>query len=98
MILLISASWILRLLIYTTTLSLNTFYNHQVLWLIPAILAFGQPGLHRETLPQIKQNNNNKKGGVFLFAFCFFPYWGLNSRPTPWATPPALFCDGFFSR
>jgi hypothetical protein len=23
-------------------------------------------------------------------------YWGLNSGPTPWATPPVLFCDGFF--
>jgi hypothetical protein len=22
-------------------------------------------------------------------------YWGLNSGP-PWATPPALFCDGIF--
>jgi hypothetical protein len=23
-------------------------------------------------------------------------YCSLNSGPTPWATPPALFCDGFF--
>jgi hypothetical protein len=23
-------------------------------------------------------------------------YWGLNSGPIPWATPPALFCEGFF--
>jgi hypothetical protein len=23
-------------------------------------------------------------------------YWGLNSRPSPWAIPPALFCDGSF--
>jgi hypothetical protein len=23
-------------------------------------------------------------------------YWGLNSGPTPQATPPALFCEGFF--
>jgi hypothetical protein len=23
-------------------------------------------------------------------------YWGLNSGPLPWDTPPALFCDGFF--
>jgi hypothetical protein len=30
------------------------------------------------------------------FLFCFFHCWGLNSRPTPWATPPALFCVGFF--
>jgi hypothetical protein len=29
---------------------------------------------------------------VFLpFYFFFFQYWGLNSRPTPWATPSALF-------
>jgi hypothetical protein len=23
-------------------------------------------------------------------------YWGLNSGPAPWATPPVLFRDGFF--
>jgi hypothetical protein len=28
--------------------------------------------------------------------FSFLWYWGLNSGPTPWATPPALFCEGFF--
>jgi hypothetical protein len=39
---------------------------------------------------------------ALLFKFCccccylFFWYWGLNSGPTPWATPPALFCDGLF--
>jgi hypothetical protein len=22
-------------------------------------------------------------------------YWGSNSGPTPWVTPPALFCEGF---
>jgi hypothetical protein len=27
--------------------------------------------------------------------FCVW-YWGLNSGPTPCATPPAPFCDGFF--
>jgi hypothetical protein len=26
----------------------------------------------------------------------FFWYWGLHSGLTPWATPPALFCDVFF--
>jgi hypothetical protein len=31
-----------------------------------------------------------------LLTFSFFQYWGLNSGPTPGATPPALFCDGFF--
>jgi hypothetical protein len=25
-----------------------------------------------------------------------FWYWGLNSGPKPWATPPALFWEGFF--
>jgi hypothetical protein len=25
-----------------------------------------------------------------------FQYWGLNSGPTPWATPPALYCDEYF--
>jgi hypothetical protein len=29
----------------------------------------------------------------FLF---LFRYWGLNSGPSPWATPPALFCEGCF--
>jgi hypothetical protein len=23
-------------------------------------------------------------------------YWGLNSEPTPWATAPTLFHEGFF--
>jgi hypothetical protein len=31
----------------------------------------------------------------FLFFF-FLRFWGLNSEPTPWATPPALFVKGFF--
>jgi hypothetical protein len=37
---------------------------------------------------------------IFSFSFflCFFflQYWGLNSGPTPWVSPPALFCEGFF--
>jgi hypothetical protein len=29
--------------------------------------------------------------------FFFLQYWGLNSGPSPWATPPTLFfCEGFF--
>jgi hypothetical protein len=28
--------------------------------------------------------------------FFFFWYWGLNSGPSPWATPPALFVMGIF--
>jgi hypothetical protein len=32
---------------------------------------------------------------IYIFFF-FFQYWGLNSGSTPWATPPVLFCDGFF--
>jgi hypothetical protein len=31
-------------------------------------------------------------GWFFFFLRC----WDLNSWPTPWATPPALFCDVFF--
>jgi hypothetical protein len=30
------------------------------------------------------------------FFFCFLRYWGLNSGPSPWAIPPALFVIGFF--
>jgi hypothetical protein len=33
---------------------------------------------------------------LYIFFFCFLLYWSLNSGCTPWATPPALFCDGFF--
>jgi hypothetical protein len=34
---------------------------------------------------------------VSIFLFFFLQYWGLNSGPTPWVTPPALlFCEGFF--
>jgi hypothetical protein len=32
----------------------------------------------------------------YLFYFIFLQYWGLNSGPTPQATPPAHFIDGFF--
>jgi hypothetical protein len=38
-------------------------------------------------------NNMNNKTG---FLNIFLQYWGLNSGPTPWATPPAPFCEGFF--
>jgi hypothetical protein len=31
-----------------------------------------------------------------LFFFFFLRYWGLNSGPTPCASLPALFCEGFF--
>jgi hypothetical protein len=33
---------------------------------------------------------------VCLFIYLCFVVLGLNSGPTPWATPPALFCEGFF--
>jgi hypothetical protein len=32
----------------------------------------------------------------FLMCLIFFQCWDLNWGPTPWATPPALFCDRFF--
>jgi hypothetical protein len=32
----------------------------------------------------------------FSFLFFIFLYRNLNSRPTSWATPPVLHCDGFF--
>jgi hypothetical protein len=32
---------------------------------------------------------------VFLLFF-FFKHQNLNSEPTPWTTPSALFCDSFF--
>jgi hypothetical protein len=31
-----------------------------------------------------------------FFFFFFFQFLGLNSGPIPWATPQALFCDGYF--
>jgi hypothetical protein len=31
---------------------------------------------------------------IRVFFFFFLWYWGLNSGPTLWATPPALFCEG----
>jgi hypothetical protein len=30
------------------------------------------------------------------FFFFFLWLWGLNSGPSPWTTPPVLFCEGFF--
>jgi hypothetical protein len=38
---------------------------------------------------------NSFKEEGFSF-FLFLQYWVLNSGPTPWATPPAFFCAGFF--
>jgi hypothetical protein len=36
------------------------------------------------------------KALFFSFSpFFFWQSWGLKSGPTPWATPPALFCGGF---
>jgi hypothetical protein len=36
---------------------------------------------------------------AFFFFFSFLVcYWGLNSEPTPWATPPTLFLWWVFSR
>jgi hypothetical protein len=39
------------------------------------------------------------EGDIGFFYFLFFVFlwcWGLNSGPTPRATPPVLFCEGFF--
>jgi hypothetical protein len=33
---------------------------------------------------------------LLWLAIFFSLHWGLNSGPTPWATPPALFWNGFF--
>jgi hypothetical protein len=33
---------------------------------------------------------------ITLLVCLFLRYLGLNSGPTPWVTPPVLFCDGFF--
>jgi hypothetical protein len=33
---------------------------------------------------------------VLVLSFFFLWYLGLNSGPTPWVTPSALFCDGYF--
>jgi hypothetical protein len=41
------------------------------------------------SLAEVRWNLN-----VVWFFCLFFQYWGLNSGPTLWATPSALFCDG----
>jgi hypothetical protein len=38
--------------------------------------------------------NHHVRVGFLIFDF--LRYWGMNSGSTPWATPPALFCDGFY--
>jgi hypothetical protein len=35
---------------------------------------------------------------IYLYIYLFLHYWGLNSGPSPWVTPLALFCDEFFLR
>jgi hypothetical protein len=32
----------------------------------------------------------------YSLPFFWWWYWVLNSGPTPWATTPTLFCEGFF--
>jgi hypothetical protein len=38
--------------------------------------------------------NHHVRIGFLIFDFLWS--WGMNSGLTPWATPPALFCDGFY--
>jgi hypothetical protein len=45
---------------------------------------------------QIFLKNQLSKQLADSFLFIYLQYWGLNSGPTPWATPPAPFCDGCF--
>jgi hypothetical protein len=68
------------------------------------ILGFGLQGPHhcgsQKQLTSVSVSPE-KKFFSFLFFFLsffffFLLYWGLNSGPTPLATPPALFCDFFF--
>jgi hypothetical protein len=49
-------------------------------------------GLIRE----LKKLNFQKINDHLQILFIYLWYWGLNSGPMIWATPPALFCDGFF--
>jgi hypothetical protein len=39
-----------------------------------------------------------KHNSLWYFILFYLRYWGLNSGPTPWATPsaPPFFCEGFF--
>jgi hypothetical protein len=55
----------------------------------PQILILLIPASH---IARICRCDHQCPGKEFFF---FFRYWGLNSGPTPQATPPALFCDGF---
>jgi hypothetical protein len=46
--------------------------------------------------PNTKCITSSNSRSMFSFTlFLFLRYWNLNSGPTPWATPHALFCDGF---
>jgi hypothetical protein len=44
----------------------------------------------------LRNSNHLFSALVFLFCFVFLQYWGLNSGPSSSATPPALFCVGYF--
>jgi hypothetical protein len=45
-----------------------------------------------------KKKKKDVKEAICYFSYFFFFWWscGLNSVPTPRATPPALFCAGYF--
>jgi hypothetical protein len=58
--------------------------------------ARGRPQRTTFTLNRVQFAGSSSKHTSTLLFF-FLQYWGLNSEPSPWATPPALFfCDGFF--
>jgi hypothetical protein len=52
-----------------------------------------KPGGMQEKKVESRRNSAKAVRQEYSFSLFFFflQYWGLNSEPTPWATPPELF-------
>jgi hypothetical protein len=66
---------------------------NKIFLLYTASLTLGKQILDSLLLLGLSSDLSNQFNFFFFF---FLWYWGLTSRPTPWATLPAHFLKGFF--
>jgi hypothetical protein len=71
----------------------QTFHSCQAQWHVPTVLYSPEAEAEGSHLNKKRKERKKRKTCHFFF---FLQYWDLNAGPIPWATPPALFWDGFF--